>query len=99
MTSICKKQFKIDGCICAARVTAQIINLHLCARLYLVYNSIFDYLRAAVYNVYNSIVPTSWRIRSVQHYYLPVLFIKPSLALGKTYCRAAGTVFFDVASY
>ena len=34
--------------------------------MYPVYNSIFDYLRAVEYNLYNStIVPTSWRVRSV----------------------------------
>ena len=58
----------IDECVCAARVTAQNIQFTL-IRLYQVYHTtllyiIFDYLRAVVYN---STVPTRWRIRSVQN--------------------------------
>ena len=43
----------IDWCICAARVTAQNIKFTL-IRSYPVYNSIFDYLCAVAYNLYNS---------------------------------------------
>ena len=43
----------IDSCICPARATAQNINFTL-IRLYPVYNSMFDYLCAVVYNLYNS---------------------------------------------
>ena len=32
---------------------------------YPAYNSIFDYLGAVVYNLYNSIIPSSWRVRIV----------------------------------
>ena len=59
----------IDGCICAARVTAQNIKFTL-IRLYPVYNSIFHDLRAVVYNLYNITVPTSWRVRRVPKYLL-----------------------------
>ena len=58
-----------DGCISAARVTAQ--NILFTLRLYPVYNSsVFDYLRVVVYSLYNSIKSTTWRVRSVQLYIL-----------------------------
>ena len=63
-TYSCEKQSMIDGCNCAARVTA--------------YSSIFEYPRAAVYNLYNSsIVPTSWRVRSVCGVYVLAAWLPP----------------------
>ena len=43
----------IDGCFFAARVVAQKIEI-----LYPVYNGVFDYLQAVVYNLYKSIFST-----------------------------------------
>ena len=87
--SIFEEQDSIDECICADRVTANILDIH--DGLYRVHNSMLHYLRAVAYNQYYSIVHTRRRVLGTRHTVYNSMFGYLPAAVYKLYNRAIRT--------